>query len=346
MQEVCADWPRPPYSLVALAAFGGCMLAVMSLSKKLAAEPDDGRRHEGMPLSSLPGGVLVWGFCPMVVATSFLTGLYFSGPAVPPNVIGIDTVNRMLSESFLPAANSRISDYIPESKGDCEALWHLRVRRGQASPASILQVNQGNLSAVYEHCHGRSPLTHMSDRSMDAMAQWATGLNTLQIKGVNVSRPQRVSANTQVWRMYVSGMFLDVHVWLKVMLAQWGTTPWLDDYMCCDKNFNFTVEVSMSCTEGIGFAPARLRFLHIDKPELHHQTCSDDDDSSMCMEWVYPSSYEKNPHVHAALNAFLTGRKGRLMMKTSDGTITDVFNYISNKLTEVVKLNSAGDACP
>jgi len=282
----------------------------------------------------------------MGFATFLLVVLYISGPSNKAQEMGMPFVNRMLSESFLPAANSRISDYIPESKGDCEALWQYRMHKNEVSPQSIQQWKQGNHTEVYQHCVGRSPLTHMSDRNMDAMALWATGLNTLHIKGISLKKPERVSSTTQVWRMYVSGMFFDVNVWLKVMLGQWGDTPWLNDYMCCDKNFNFTVEISMNCTEGRGFHRAALRFLHIDNPELHHRTCSDQSaDGSTCWEWVYPSAYEMDPNIHAALNDFLTGKKGKLLMKASDGTITDVFDYVSKQLTEVVQLNS-GNHCP
>jgi len=346
MQEVCVNRHDTPKSLLALLLFGGIMLYVMGKSGKITEESREGKRHEGMPLSSLPGGSFVWGACPAAMSAAIFGFLYLSGPAPPRGDMGIQFVNRVLSENFLPAANRRISDYIPESKGDCEALWKHRVETNQVSPESLLQVKHGNRTAIYEHCVGHSPLTHMQNRNMDAMAVWATGLNTLHIKGINVSRPQRTSADTQVWKMYVSGMFFDVNVWLKVMLAQWHDGPWLDDYMCCDKNFNFTVEVSMPCTEGQGFERARLRFLHIDNPELHHSSCqSDTQDGSWCMEWVYPSAYEMDPNIHAALDDFLTGKKGSLLMKTSDGTVTDVLGYISHKLTEVVQLNT-GNHCP
>jgi len=340
MHEVCFHLPRMQVVCIIL-GLGALMFGVLSIAAKqfsfrCGADRED--VHEAGP-RDLPGGYAVWGIAPMACCGTIFVGMFVGGPLFPAQSMRLEAVNKLLQESFLPAANLRIPDYIPEDRGDCEALWNYRVSQGEASAALW------NESAIYQDCVGHSPLTHVMNRKVDATALWATGLNTLQLKDIHLEEPVDLSADSQLWKMTFSGMFRDMNIWTKVMLSAWGETPWLDDYMCCDKNFNFTVEVRMPCHEGRGFQRARLKFLHVDKPELKHSTCSDETDSSFCMEWVYGKADSVDPNLNEALGDFLSGKTGQLLMKTSDSTIVDLLEYVSSKLTDVVRLNT-GDWCP
>ena len=189
VQEVCARLPDPPVGLAAIAVMGVGVPSISHLVGALARAPFSSSRT----LSGLPGGVLVWVCGPIVVSCFWLALLYVHGPQMPPEITGVGDVNRILSTVVVPRANDRIRTWLPESKGDCEALFQHRLGRLQEErrdrglrPLDLQELDTETwpLDVVAPGtCNGHSPLAHMkgSKDGMDVTVRWATGLNDLNI---------------------------------------------------------------------------------------------------------------------------------------------------------------------
>merc|ERR1712048_335539 len=120
-------------------------------------------------------------------------------------------------------------------------------------------------------CAGSSPLVHVSQdsggRDIDAAALWVTGLNTLEVTDMKVLPPSKRTASPQQWNMTFSGIFRNVHVWMKVDV---GGKEWVNDYLCCDDPFHFVIQAATQCLEESGFVPLELSIVDSDPIKFVH----------------------------------------------------------------------------
>jgi len=251
-----------------------------------------------------------------------------------PEIAGLEDVNTALSK-LLPNANARLHAEIPESSGDCKALWEHRITNGKAMYASPP-------SEVHRLCRGEAPLVHQTrnrrQSSMEVTAKWATGLNTLEIMDILILPPANITAYTQEWNMTIRAKFSDLKVWLKVLL---GDEEWVDDYMCCDNPFKFTVQVSVRCTLGRGFHPIQLHVLHMDEINFKHRV---EVQRTQDFSASWNIDYGRSDDVEQMLRKFLTGKRGKLLIRNSDGSTTDPLASASHVLNNIVFLNT-GQQC-
>jgi len=280
----------------------------------------------GRRLGSLPGGLLVWGLAPAAVFSAWVVLLYTNGPALSPEITRLDDLNRVLRSRVLPVTNTQIQESIPESKGNCVELWdHCR--------------ESGKCNRLHSQCSGKEPLAHMTTQSgWEISVKWATGLNEVHLTDMRVLRPKQVDPHTELWEMSVFGVFTDLKVWVR---AAMGDQEWIDDYVCCDKDFNFTIQASATCTEGVGFGPVHVELAHIDRPEIGNTLTSW---SSPGSEGFIKVDYGDIDEVSKAdvqqyINDFLSGGKGNLMMKGPEGELVDIFEFVRVKLQSVIWLN-------
>jgi len=329
--EVCTRFPKRPIGLIAIAVMGGCVKSLHELAKQLVAP-----LHAAPPKGklSLPGGTWTWGVGAVIVGTFWLVILFSHGPTLEPEIASLDDVNTVLSK-ILPVTNRHLHMKIPESAGDCEELWEHRIKNGEALYAKPQ-------SEVMRHCSGHRPLSHIKKRSghtnMEVTAKWATGLNTLEIMDILIMPPTNVTEITQQWNMTVTAKFSDLHVWLKVVL---GDEEWINDYMCCDTPFHFTIQASVQCTLGFGFHPMQLNVLHMDHIEFVHRV---EVGRSQGFSASYHVDYGRSEMVEHTIMNLMTGKTGKFLIKNSDGSTTDPLASASNVLNDIVFLNT-GQQC-
>jgi len=331
--EVCAHFPDWPVGMAAIFVLGGSVYALRIFGKQLVDSP---RHSKNSKWGSLPGGIYLWGMGAMAVGSFWCLILYAHGPTLEPEIASLEDVNTVLSK-ILPVTNQHLHSKIPESAGDCGALWEHRVATGKALYASPR-------SEVHRNCKGKSPLAHQKKNTgqtdLDVTAKWARGLNTLEIMDILILPPTNVSAYTQEWNMTFRAKFSDLRVWLKVILGD-SNKPWVDDYMCCDKAFHFTIQASVRCTLGYGFRPIQLHVLHMDPIIFkHHGELSRSGDFRA--EWNI--DYGRSDDLEKVLKNFLTGKQGKVLFKNSDGSTTDPLASASDVLNNIVFLNT-GQQC-
>jgi hypothetical protein len=259
-------------------------------------------------------------------------------PAVSPEISNLSDVNTMLSV-YLPNANDRLQRWMPESAGDCDQLTLYRTAHGMPAPAKELKDQR-------KQCAGSSPLVHVSQdkggRDIDASALWVTGLNTLEVTDMKVLPPSKLNASPQQWNMTFSGVFKNVHVWVKVAV---GGKEWVNDYLCCDNPFRFVLQATTNCVEESGFTPMELSIVDSDPIKFGHKwedTTQDDwSITSSSIEW----DYGRQGLVEHEIRKVITGKTGTLLVKTTSGAVIDALKSVSNLLTDVMKLNTR-QLCP
>jgi len=334
--EYCAHFPDPHIGVVAIIAMGLGIYMLLSKSEGILRQ---GRRHSSdNVLSQLPGGQFVWVIGPVVTAFAVVVCLDMFKSAVSPEISSLSDVNTML-EVYLPNANDRLQRWMPESAGDCDALTRYRTDHGMPAPAKELKDQD-------RQCAGSSPLVHVSQdnggRDIDASALWVTGLNTLEVTDMRVLPPSKLSVSPQQWNMTFSGVFRNVHVWVKVDV---GGKEWVNDYLCCDNPFRFVLQATADCVEESGFTPMELSIVDSDPIKFGHkwEDTSQDDWSitSSSIEW----DYGRQGLVEQELRKVVTGKTGTLLVKTTSGAVIDALKSVSNLLTDVVKLNTR-QLCP
>jgi hypothetical protein len=330
--EVCAHFPQRPIGLLAMIVMGGGIYTLKALAKEIV-KPFGLTKNSAKP-ASLPGGTWLWYAGAAILGVFWLVLLYNHGPMLEPEISDLGSMNSVLSR-VLPVTNTRLHQQFPESAGDCQGLWDHRVQNGKAIYASPR-------SEVHKRCKGQSPLAHMVKQNghgkMEVTAKWATGLNTLEIMDILLTKPFNVSYYTQQWNLTVTAKFADVHVWLKVML---GEKEWVNDYMCCDKAFHFTIRATAQCTQGFGFHPMRLHVLRMDPIEIQHNV---EVEKNQDFSASYHVDYGRNEEVERVIKKFLSGNRGKLLIKNSDGSTTDPLASASEVLNDIVFLNT-GQQC-
>jgi len=247
-----------------------------------------------------------------------------NGPTLIPHPFTRDKVNEVIL-GLLPRMNSKMTDVIPESKGDCNALW-------------LRFVNQ------HPKCVGRGPLARIhTDEDWDVNVLWATGLNEVVLTEMVLQKPTWVSPEhlTQKWDLTATGVFPHLKVWVK---AEKNGEEWVDNYVCCNQNFSFTVQASTLCTHGVGFDNITMKMVRMDRPEME----------STVTQWDLPGSHGEltvdfgdvntvgSLDLKKVIENYLTGRVGggRLLMRTSEGPPLDVMGYLRVRLQELVLLNT------
>jgi len=302
------------------------------LAKKIV-KPFGLTKNSAKP-ASLPGGTWLWYTGAAILGMFWLVLLYNHGPMLEPEISDLGSMNEVLS-TLLPVTNTRLHQQFPESAGDCQGLYDHRLQNGKAIYASPR-------SEVRKRCNGEAPLAHMVKQNghtkMEVTAKWATGLNTLELMDILIAKPFNVSYYTQQWNLTVKAKFEDVHVWLKVLL---GEKEWINDYMCCDKAFHFTIQASVQCTQGFGFHPMRLHVLRMDPIEIQHNV---EVEKQQDFSAYYHVDYGRNEGVEHVIKKFLSGNSGKLLIKNSDGSTTDPLASASEVLNDIVFLNT-GQQC-
>lgn len=138
--------------------------------------------------------------------------------------------------------------------------------------------------------------------------------------------------------MTVSGVFADLHVYMKVLV---DGEEWLSDYMCCNKNLKFTLQVSAICDRGIGFQPIQLEMLNMDRiefSETSQMVISPGASASIDVD------YGTNAAVEKVIQNFMTLKTGKLLMRDAEGSTIDALKSGGNVLDSIVMLNS-GHRC-
>jgi len=320
--QLCARLPNPPIGLIAIAVMGIGVPSFSHIAEMIMLTPfTPGRR-----LGSLPGGLLVWVLAPAAVFAASVVFLYTSGPALQPEISRLDDLNRVLRSRILPTTNYQIHESIPESKGNCTELWDHCRRSGLCD-------NQ------HSECEGKEPLAHMTTESgWEISVKWATGLNAVHVTDMRILRPTQVGPERKNWYMSAVGVFTDLKVWVR---AAMGDEEWVNDYVCCDKDFNFTIQASTTCTDGLGFGPVHVELAHIDRPEIGHTVTSWNSPGSKGFIKVDYGDIDEvsKADVQQYINDFLSGGKGNLMMKGPEGELVDMFGFVRDKLQSVIWLN-------
>jgi len=329
--EVCAHFPQRPIGLLGMIVIFAGISSLKALAKEIVKPI--GTTNSAKP-ASLPGGTWLWYTGAGILIVFWAVLLYNHGPMLEPEISDLGSMNSVLSR-VIPVTNTRLHEKIPESAGDCQGFFEHRLRNGKAIYASPR-------SEVHKRCKGQKALAHMVKQNghtkMEVTAKWATGLNTLEIMDILITKPFNVSYYTQQWNLTVTAKFADLHVWLKVLL---GEKEWVNDYMCCDKAFHFTIQATVQCTQGFGFHPMRLHVLRMDPIEIQHEV---EVEKKQDFSASYHVDYGRNEKVEHVIKKFLSGDRGKLLIKNSDGSTTDPLASASEVLNDIVFLNT-GQQC-
>merc|ERR1712232_772636 len=100
---------------------------------------------------------------------------------------------------------------------------------------------------------------------------------------------------------------------------------WLDDYMCCNNPFHFTLLASATCTIGQGFSNVQLEVTHIDPIEFKHNVTIK---STATEATWYSINYGSNDAVEQTLRNLMTLKEGHLMVENADGSATNALETV------------------
>jgi hypothetical protein len=336
--EVCAFFPRPPTApllilfvmvgVICLHGFGKWLLSPTQKEPPLRGGFKMAKSFLGLPSP-------VWiGFGGALFITTFMY-LSLTGPLIHVRFNGLDDVNDRLSRA-VNAINMMLPKKLPESAGDCDALWEHRARIVNTSNA---------LSIPRDRCVGSEPLANKSVGGVGFAARWLTGIDTIKVTHILILPPKSV-IGIQNWRLRLSGQFGDLHVWLKVWLDNKQLSElvqpliepvWIDDNMCCTNPFHFTIELSAVCSPGKGFNSMRLDIPHFDAIDLKH-TVNDTQGS-------YHTDYGSFEVLQEALRKMFTMKAAQVQVQTQDGYIDNPMLNLSSAIDKIVVMN-AGHHCP
>jgi len=321
--QVCARLPSPPIGLIAIAVLGIGVTSIHHIFTRIKSSFTWTPMPPGRSLGDLPGGRWLWGLGPPLLFCFWAVIAHMSSPAHTPKTMTRATVNGVL-EGLLPAANRRIRSSIPESKGKCDSLWK---------------------RYPHEHadCDGRAPLAHLvTERGWDVNVLWATGLNKVIITEMKVEEPVTLPQDNEAqrWDLTLSGVFTDLRVWVQAAKAG---EEWINDNICCDKNFTFAVQASTTCDQNDGFNAIRLKMLRMDHAEMESTVAEWDDPGYSGMIKVDYGDAEDvgNFDLMTVIQNYLSGKVGggRLLMRTEIGSL-DVLDFLTERLQDVVRWNT------
>lgn len=334
--EVCASVPEPPVGLIATGIMGCSTLSLLYASKYLMR----GRRHAeslGVSLQMLPGGPCVWLVAPLACGAFWVTILVSHGPLQPKAMASIGDVNLELMH-LVPMINEELHQRMPESAGDCRALWAHRLQTGQTFYPSTP-------SDIHKACVGQAPLAQVDKEGhgyghLKAAATWATGLNTLELVELRLDPPVPINSSfgSERWTLSLRGRFTDLRVWMNVLVDE---KPFVNDYMCCSGPFNFAMEAVGNCSRGKGFDRISLHLTHMDPIEFVHSVKYDNHAGDSAS---YQIDYGRSKMIEVALKEFMSGRGGKLLMRDSDGSTADGLEKVSQILGNIMFLNT-GQHC-
>lgn len=322
--QVCASLPSPPLGLVAIGVLGMGGSFLHSLMPKATMAQPPPSASGPASTSRLPCGGMTWAVGFVVVFMMWATFMNSHGPRRSFSDVTMHAANEMLV-GFLPKANKKVTHVLPESKGSCDLLW-------------------ARFPQKHLECEGRAPLAHMlTPQGWDVTVLWATGLNQVVFTDMVVDQPtwENVERTMQTWSLSVSGVFTHLKVWVK---AAKDGEEWINNNICCTKNFSFTVQATTTCAQGKGFDQVKLKMVQMDRPEME----------STVTEWNLPGNKGEltvdygdvesvgSLDLKQVMEDYLTGRigGGRLLMRTSEGPPLDVLAYLRVRLQDVVSLNT------
>jgi len=329
--EVCAAFPDNPQGLLSICVVFLASKGLM-MTAKSALTPQPRRPKRGA--AELPGGNLLWSIMAGVMFVFVLLLLYFNGPVAPREIVDLGDFNRALSV-LLPLTNEKLSEKLPQSAGDCDKFWQERIETGEES-------FDGSYAQFQKSCRGKKPLGAYTKNGVTITAYWVTGLNSLEIADLTVRPPSDPRAAVQHWELTIAGQFTDLHLWLQV---KWGKHELINNYMCCNSPFHFSLLASANCTASNGFRGVELQVAHMDEIEwvqhVNKITSSHDMDRETSMEINY-GSYSA---VEDALRNALTMQTGRLMVRNPDGSEMNPLESVGSAIGDIVLLNT-GRRCP
>jgi hypothetical protein len=255
--------------------------------------------------------------------------LYFNGPSHIREISNLQDFNHAL-EVLLPLTNTKLHEKIPHSVGNCEALWQHRIATGK-------ELYAGSDADFHSSCRGHSkPLAQYHKKGLLGEASWVTGLDSLEILDIEAPPPTIYSSTSEHWNLTISGVFKDLHLWLKV---DWGRHEFVDGYMCCNKPFHFTIEIMANCTAGVGFSGVEVKVANIDQIEWvqHEQNIIADDPHNQASLEVNYGSYEA---VQRALRNILTMKTGHLVVENPDGSEHNPLQSAASVVDDIMELNT------
>jgi len=337
--QFCARMPIPPLGLIAIAVLGvGVPSAshILDMMGMIGLTPfSPGRRF-----SHLPGGGLLWGGGPLVSVLVCIYLLSLHGPPPSPDIVDLSDLNGILRDRILPKVNEHIHRHMPVSKGLCQEL------ESMYGKATVDGMTTYNSTREHSHCMGHAPLSKITtDSGMDITVKWATGLNELEITNMSVHAPQRVAPDSHLWNLTLSGVFTNLHVWVQAIS---GDRQWLDDNVCCDKDFKFTIQASAFCNDTVGFGNIDLGVVYVDRPEIGHTIDSwkgSDGEGFIKIDFGDIGDVS-HTDIRQKIQDYMRGGKGQLMMKFQEGGPKDVMEYVRKRLNRIIELNRDGEKCP
>jgi len=329
--EVCAAFPEHPQGLLSICVVFLASKGLMATAKSaLAPQP----RRPKRSAAELPGGNMLWSIAAGVMFVFVLLLLYFNGPVAPREIVDLGDFNHALSV-LLPLTNEKLSEKLPQIAGDCDTFWEERIEKGEES-------FDGSYAQFQKSCRGKKPLGSNTKNGVTITARWVTGVNSLEITDMTVRPSVDPQTAVQHWEMTIAGQFTDLHLWLQI---KWGKHELINNYMCCNGPFHFSLLASADCTSEKGFEGVELQVGHMDQIEwiqnVNTITSSHDLDLETNMEVNY-GSYSA---VEDALRNALTMQTGRLMVRNPDGSEMNPLEGVGSILGDIVLLNT-GRHCP
>jgi len=315
---------------------GLCGLAILYfglqtlLGKARQISPDDLtlrlRKKERQP--NLPGGVGFWRTAWVSCMIIFVVLFWTKGPWKQNLVKDYHDVNNKL-EAMLPVLTHKAMSRIPHSSGDCIARWK------QKNPSSSFVDD----AAAHVDCKGEQPITHMAKEPVNVTARWIEGLDTVKLQELRITQPKN-PIGPQLWNLTLSGEFTGLHIWLKVML---GGKLWINDYMCCQNPFRFSLRASAICDDEHGFmSPIKLEVAQLDPFDWKHDANWED---AMGSHISLSVDYGQKSSVQNQVREVFVSQIGNVRIRLADQTVWDPLVVAAQILQTVVRQNS-GSKCP
>lgn len=179
----------------------------------------------------------------------------------------------------------------------------------------------------------------MAKEPVNVTARWIEGLDTVKLQELRITQPKN-PIGPQLWNLTLSGEFTGLHIWLKVML---GGKLWINDYMCCQNPFRFSLRASAICDDEHGFmSPIKLEVAQLDPFDWKHDANWED---AMGSHISLSVDYGQKSSVQNQVREVFVSQIGNVRIRLADQTVWDPLVVAAQILQTVVRQNS-GSKCP
>lgn len=223
-------------------------------------------------------GKLVW----KEVFTWLLWGalIYVFGPHEPQSVHNLKELNSVLGDE-VSRLQLELVNRLPEGLGSCAELRLRRTLERTGDPEAA-----GCKELVV-------PPFDIPGIGLTGKLHFVDGLRTIvlasaqvfpETRGVNeLYNPMMTVNGEQRWAFGVKGYFTGLRVWME---ATKGTQQLIDNYICCDNPYHWSIQVSVLCVDGIGFTgTANVDNFHIDDVKIsddsRHESRTGEEEESL-----------------------------------------------------------------